>query len=53
MLAELGIKILIATNACGGLNPEFSVGDLMIMRDHINFPGLCGLNPLVGLNDDR
>jgi len=46
----LGIKILIESNAAGGLNPLFSKGDLVIITDHIN---LMGQNPLVGENDER
>ena len=49
----LGVEVLIATNACGGLNPEYDVGDVMIMKDHINLPGLAGMNPLIGSNDVR
>ena len=48
----LGIKSLILTNAAGGVDPSFSVGDLMLINDHINFPGLAGHNPLMGRNDD-
>ncbi len=44
----LGVRELIVTNAAGGLNPEFRVGDLMLITDHINFPGLAGLSPLRG-----
>lgn len=46
ILYELGVRIVILTNAAGGLNPHFSVGDLMILHDHINF---TGRNPLVGV----
>ncbi|DBA02040.1 TPA: hypothetical protein N0F65_000287 [Lagenidium giganteum] len=49
----LGIKYLIVTNAAGGLNPEYNVGDLMIMNDHLNMPGLAGKHPLMGPNDSR
>ncbi|XP_026471020.1 purine nucleoside phosphorylase-like [Ctenocephalides felis] len=49
----LGITHLIATNAAGGLNPNYEVGDIMIVRDHINLMGFAGNNPLVGQNDDR
>jgi len=53
VVASLGAAVLITTNACGALNLDYSVGDLVIVRDHINLPGLVGLNPLVGLCDDR
>lgn len=49
----LGIKYLIVTNAAGGLNPDFNVGDIMVMNDHLNLPGLSGKHPLVGPNDTR
>jgi purine-nucleoside phosphorylase len=45
----LGIETLILTNACGGLNPTYHAGDLMVLSDHINF--MAG-NPLRGPNDD-
>ncbi|RKX69901.1 purine-nucleoside phosphorylase [candidate division WOR-3 bacterium] len=46
----LGVRTLIVSNACGGLNPQFKAGDLMIITDHIN---LQPENPLRGPNDDR
>ncbi|XP_026316788.1 purine nucleoside phosphorylase isoform X2 [Hyposmocoma kahamanoa] len=49
----IGIKTLIATNAAGGLNPDFRIGDFMIVKDHINMMGFAGNNPLHGPNDDR
>lgn len=49
----LGVEVLIATNACGGLNEEYDVGDLMIIKDHINLPGMSGTSPLIGPNDVR
>ncbi len=44
-----GVHTMIITNACGGLNPAFKAGDLMVLNDHINF---MGTNPLRGPNDD-
>lgn len=49
----VGVTHLIATNAAGGLNPDFEVGDIMILKDHINFMGFGGNNPLQGANEDR
>lgn len=48
----LGVKTLLVTNAAGGMNPDFRPGDLMLIRDHINFPGMAGNNPLRGANDE-
>ncbi len=45
VLAALGITLLLITNAAGGINPDFKVGDFMVLRDHINF---MGMNPLRG-----
>nr|CAB3264417.1 purine nucleoside phosphorylase-like [Phallusia mammillata] len=47
----LGIEILIITNAAGGINDSFNVGDFMLIKDHISFPGLGGYTPLKGPND--
>lgn len=49
----LGVKTLIVTNAAGGLNGSYNVGDIMIIKDHINMPGFAGQNPLCGQNDER
>jgi len=50
VIARLGTKILVVTNAAGGLNPKFKKGELVLIEDHIN---LMGVNPLVGPNEDR
>ena len=48
VLHRLGAEVLIVSNAAGGLNPSFAVGDVMVLSDHINLMGLAGQNPLVG-----
>jgi purine-nucleoside phosphorylase len=52
LLFALGVRTLILTNASGGLNPDYGVGDLMLIRDHIFLPGMAGFHPLRGPNDD-
>ena len=47
----MGVKTLILTNAAGGLDTSYRVGDLMLLSDHINVPGMTGQNPLMGPND--
>lgn len=49
----VGVSHLIATNAAGGLNPNYRVGDIMLVKDHVNLMGFAGNNPLQGPNDDR
>jgi len=51
VMRALGVHTLILTNAAGSINPEFRVGDLMLITDHINLIGMAGLNPLRGPND--
>jgi len=48
-----GVTHLVCTNAAGGLNATYNVGDIMLIKDHINLPGFAGESPLRGRNDER
>jgi purine-nucleoside phosphorylase len=50
LAAALGVEALVLTNAAGGMNPLYRVGDLAVLDDHVN---LQFGNPLIGVNDDR
>lgn len=50
VIRQLGAKILVVSNAAGGLNLGYRKGEIVLITDHINF---MGINPLVGPNDDR
>lgn len=53
VMRRMGIDTLILTNAAGGINSSFAVGDLMLIEDHINLLGMPGNNPLRGPNLDE
>lgn len=50
VMLRLGLEMMIVTNAAGGINPEFSPGDVMLITDNLNFLGMAGANPLMGPN---
>ena len=50
VMRALGAEMLIVSNACGGMNPQFGLGDIVVLEDHIN---LMNGNPLIGVNDDQ
>jgi purine-nucleoside phosphorylase len=49
----LGVDTVLLTNAAGGFNPDFKVGDFMIIKDQVFLPGFAGMSPLFGPNDER
>ncbi|RZC34535.1 purine nucleoside phosphorylase, partial [Asbolus verrucosus] len=53
LMKLLGITTLVISNAAGGINSSYQVGDIMLIKDHVNFVGFAGNNPLRGRNDDK
>ncbi|OJD12591.1 purine nucleoside phosphorylase I, inosine and guanosine-specific [Emergomyces pasteurianus Ep9510] len=49
----LGVEVIVVTNASGGLNPEYEVGDIVVLNDHIFLAGLAGTHPLRGRNEEE
>lgn len=52
VFALMRVEILLVTNAAGGLNPAFTPGDVVVIKDHISLPNMTGDNPLNGANSD-
>ena len=53
VMIRLGLEMMVVTNAAGGVNPEFSPGDVMLITDNLNLLGMAGANPLMGPNIDE
>lgn len=51
VLAAAGCRRVLLTNAAGGIRPDLTTGDWLLIADHLNLPGLAGHNPLIGLGD--
>jgi purine-nucleoside phosphorylase len=53
VMQRLGLEIMIVTNAAGGVSPDFTPGDVMLISDNLNLMGMTGMNPLIGPNLDE
>lgn len=53
VMLRLGLEMMFVTNAAGGVNPEFTPGDVMLITDNLNLIGMMGANPLMGPNIDE
>ena len=53
VMQRLGLEIMIVTNAAGGVNPDFTPGDVMLITDNLNLMGMTGMNPLICPNLDE
>ncbi|KAJ2854267.1 Purine nucleoside phosphorylase, partial [Coemansia erecta] len=50
VMSLIGVKTLVVTNAAGSINPEYEVGDVVLIADHLSLAGVAGRNALVGPN---
>ncbi|KAF3483586.1 purine nucleoside phosphorylase I, inosine and guanosine-specific [Arthroderma uncinatum] len=53
MFKLLGVETVVVTNACGGLNPDYAVGDVVVLNDHLFLAGVSGAHPLRGPNAEE
>jgi purine-nucleoside phosphorylase len=53
VMQRLGLEMMFVTNAAGGVNPDFTPGDVMLITDNLNLVGMMGANPLMGPNIDE
>lgn len=53
VITRLGLEMMFVTNAAGGVNPQFTPGDVMLITDNLNIMGMAGANPLMGPNIDE
>jgi purine-nucleoside phosphorylase len=53
VMLRLGLEMMFVTNAAGGVNPDFSPGDVMLIKDNLNLIAMMGANPLMGPNIDE
>eukprot|EP00127_Corallochytrium_limacisporum_P001714 Clim_evm51s77 gene=Clim_evmTU51s77 len=53
VMKQMGVQILLVTNASGALNPNYAAGDIIRISDHLNLPGMMGVNPLIGKHDPQ
>ncbi|MFN8386319.1 MAG: purine-nucleoside phosphorylase [Anaerolineales bacterium] len=53
VMTRLGLEMMFVTNAAGGVNPQFTPGDVMLITDNLNIMGMAGANPLMGPNIDE
>jgi purine-nucleoside phosphorylase len=53
VMQRLGLEMMFVTNAAGGVNPDFTPGDVMLITDNLNLMGMTGANPLMGPNIDE